>query len=158
MRADPEIGTCQVYRVDPATGALRQVTRDFVKPNGIAFSVDERTLYVSDTGASHDPDGPRHIRKFAVEADGGLSGGEVFATCGNGSFDGFRVDRSGRVWASAGDGVHCFDPDGTLIGKVLVPEVVANVTFGGAKLNRLFICATTSLYSVMLPVNGSRPG
>jgi len=158
IRAHPEIASCQVYRVDPGTGSVRQVTGDFVKPNGIAFSVDEATLYVADTGASHDPDGPRHIRKFAVGADGNLSGGEVFAECGNGLFDGFRVDRSDRLWASAGDGVHCYDPDGTLIGKVLVPEVVANLTFGGAKLNRLFICATTSLYSVMLPVNGSRPG
>jgi gluconolactonase len=87
-----------------------------------------------------------------------VTGGEVFAVCGHGSFDGFRLDRAGRLWASAGDGVHCYDPDGTLIGKVLVPEVVANLTFGGPKLNRMFICATTSLYSVMLTVNGAKPG
>ena len=158
MRADPEIDACHVYRVDPATGAVRQMTTDFVKPNGIAFSVDEKLLYVADTGDSHDRDGPRHIRKFAVGTDGTLTGGEVFAVCDNGHFDGFRVDRAGRIWSSAGDGVQCFDPDGTLIGKVLVPEVVANVTFGGPKLNRLFICGTTSLYAVMLPINGSRPG
>ncbi|MBU0583173.1 MAG: SMP-30/gluconolactonase/LRE family protein [Alphaproteobacteria bacterium] len=158
MTAEPEIDGCHVYRVDPATGEVRRVADDFVKPNGLAFSVNEKTLYIADTGASHDPKGPRHIRKFGVGADGSLSGGEVFATCDNGLFDGFRVDRAGRIWSSAGDGVHCFDPDGTLIGKVRVPEVVANVTFGGPKLNRLFICGTTSLYSVLLPVNGAKPG
>jgi gluconolactonase len=70
-------------------------------------------------------------------------------------FDGFRFDTDGRLWTSAGDGVHCYDPDGTLLGKVRVPEGVANVVFGGPKRNRLFICATTSLYSVMLGVNGA---
>ena len=88
-------------------------------------------------------------------ADGALSGGEVFATCTEGIFDGFRFDADGRLWTSAGDGVHCYDPDGTLLGKVLVPEAVANVVFGGPKRNRLFICATTSLYSVMLGVSGA---
>jgi len=158
MTAEQEIDGCHVYRVDPATGDVRRVADDFVKPNGLAFSVDEKTLYIADTGASHDPKGPRHIRKFNVGDDGNLSGGAVFATCDSGLFDGFRVDRAGRIWSSAGDGVHCFDPDGTLIGKVRIPEVVANVTFGGPKLNRLFICGTTSLYSVLLPVNGAKPG
>ena len=158
MTAEQEIDGCHVYRVDPATGDVRRVADDFVKPNGLAFSVDEKTLYIADTGASHDSKGPRHIRKFDVGDDGKLSGGAVFATCDSGLFDGFRVDREGRIWSSAGDGVHCFDPDGTLIGKVRIPEVVANVTFGGPKLNRLFICGTTSLYSVLLPVNGAKPG
>lgn len=158
MTAEPEVDGCHVYRVDPDTGAVRKVADDFVKPNGLAFSVDETILYIADTGASHDPDGPRHIRSFSVGADGSLSGGDVFATCDSGLFDGFRVDRAGRIWSSAGDGVHCFDPDGTLIGKVRIPEVVANVTFGGPKLNRLFVCGTTSLYAVMLTTNGARPG
>jgi gluconolactonase len=153
-QAESEIGACHVYRVDPATGAVRIVADDFVRPNGLAFSPDERRLYVSDTGASHRPDGPRHIRVFEVADDGALSGGEVFATCTAGFFDGLRCDTAGRVWTGAGDGVHCFDPDGTLIGKVLVPEIVANVVFGGPKRNRLFICGTTSLYAVLLPVNG----
>ena len=96
----------------------------------------------------------RHIRVFDVGDDGTLSGGDVFATCDAGIFDGFRLDEDGRIWTSAGDGVHCYDPDGTLIGKVLVPEVVANVAFGGPKRNRLFICATTSLYSILLRVRG----
>jgi gluconolactonase len=153
-RAESEIGACHVYRVDPTNGACRIAADDFVRPNGLAFSPDERRLYVSDTGASHHPDGPRHIRVFDVSDDGRLSGGDVFATCTAGFFDGFRFDESGRLWASAADGVHCYDPDGTLIGKVLVPERVANVVFGGPKRNRLFICGTTSLYSIMLLVNG----
>ncbi len=151
-KAENEIGGCHVYRIDPHLGEVRIVADDFERPNGIAFSPDEKTLYVSDTGSAR----TRHIRKFAVAADGTLSGGEVLAVCTVGGFDGFRVDDGGRIWTSAGDGVHCIDPDGTLIGKVFVPEPVANVVFGGPKRNRLFICATTSLYSVMLAVNGDK--
>ena len=129
---------------------------DFVKPNGLAFSPDERRLYVSDTGMTHVPDGPRHIRAFDVGPGGALSGGEVFATSTAGIFDGFRFDTDGRLWTSAGDGVHCYDPDGTLLGKVLVPEAVANVVFGGPKRNRMFICGTTSLYAVYLNTRAAR--
>ena len=158
-KAESEIGACNVYRVDPATGACRIVADDFVRPNGLAFSPDERLLYIVDSGASHVPDGPRHMRVFRVGEQGALSGGEIFATSTAGAFDGFRLDDEGRIWTSAGDGVHCYDPDGTLLGKVRVPEGVANVVFGGPKRNRLFITATTSLYAVLLPVNGARrPG
>ena len=130
-----------------------------VRPNGLAFSPDEKLLYVADTGATHAENGPRCIRRFAVSQDGkGLKGDGIFAECAAGLFDGFRVDRHGRVWASTNEGVHCFDPDGTLIGKILIPEIVANVTFGGAKRNRLFICGTTSLYAVLLMTNGSKLG
>lgn len=154
--APSEIGASHVWRFDPATRATRAVATDFVKPNGIAFSPDESQLYVADTGVSHVADGPRHIRVFEVGADGRtLSGGRVFAECSAGLFDGFRFDTRGRLWTSAGDGVHCYAPDGTLIGKVRVPEVVANVCFGGPKLNRLYICATTSLYAVYLNARGA---
>jgi gluconolactonase len=95
------------------------------------------------------------MRLFDVHSDGTLSGGKVFATCTNGLFDGFRLDDAGRIWTSAEDGVHCYDPDGSLIGKIRIPETVANVVFGGPKRNRLFICATTSVYSVLLPVRGA---
>ncbi|WP_201830198.1 SMP-30/gluconolactonase/LRE family protein [Microvirga zambiensis] len=155
-RADSEVGACHVYRIDPQTGEVSVVADDFERPNGIAFSLDERRLYVADTGATHVEDGPRHIRVFDVDEKGSLSGGDVFATCTEGLFDGFRLDEAGRIWTSAGDGVHCYESDGTLIGKILVPEVVANVVFGGPKRNRLYICATTSLYSIMLPVNGAK--
>jgi gluconolactonase len=151
-----ELDGCHVFRVDPATGDMRIVADDFARPNGIAFSPDERFLYVSDTGATHGADGPRHIRRFTVNDDSTLSGGEVFATCTAGFFDGFRLDVADRVWASAADGVHVYDPDGTLIGKVLVPEVVANVEFGGPKRNHLFICGTTSLYTVKVMTNGAQ--
>ena len=158
-RAPQEIDGCHVYRVDPKTGEVARVIDDMVRPNGLAFSPDEKLIYVADTGASHKENTPRCIRRFAVSQDGGsVKGGEVFAECSAGMFDGFRVDRDGRVWASTGEGVHCFDPDGTVIGKILIPEIVANVTFGGAKRNRLFICGTTSLYSVLLMTNGSKLG
>jgi gluconolactonase len=155
-KAESEIGASHLYRVDARTGECRIAGGDFVRPNGLAFSPDESRLYVSDTGASHVADGPRHIRVFTVGADGQLSGGEVFATSTAGKFDGFRFDDEGRLWTSAGDGVHCYTPDGTLIGKVLVPEITANVVFGGPKLNRLYVCATTSLYAVLLPVRGAK--
>jgi len=155
-KAESEIGACHVYRVDLGTGACRIVADDFRRPNGLAFSPDERCLYVSDTHRPGPPGGPPHLRVFAVDDEGRLSGGEVFAVPTAGAFDGFRVDDAGRIWTSAGDGVHCYDPDGTLLGKVRVPEKVANVVFGGPKRNRLFICATTSLYAVLLPVNGAK--
>ncbi|MCY0096734.1 SMP-30/gluconolactonase/LRE family protein [Hoeflea ulvae] len=155
---EPELGGNHVYRIDPSDGSMRQVTDDFVQPNGLAFSPDESLLYIADTGATHQPGGPAHIRRFEVQQDGSLCGGEVFATCTSGFFDGFRVDRQGRIWTSAFDGVHCYDPDGTRIGIIRIPEIVANLTFGGAKRNRLFICGTTSLYAVYVFANGVTMG
>ena len=156
-KAEPEL-PCQVYRVDP-DGRIDVVATDFLKPNGLAFSPDESILYIADTGATHEPDGPRHIRALKVSDDArSLGTGKVFAQCTAGLFDGFRCDTQGRIWTSAEDGVHCYNPDGLLIGKVHIPEIVSNVTFGGAKRNRLFICGTTSLYSVYLTVKGCTPG
>ncbi|MEP1614102.1 MAG: SMP-30/gluconolactonase/LRE family protein [Roseobacter sp.] len=152
--AKSEIGGSYVYRIDPETGAVSVMTTDFVKPNGLAFSPDESLLYIADTGATHMENGPRHIRVFDVAQDGAISGGEVFAECEIGLFDGFRVDLDGNVWTSAGDGVHCYTPKGQLIGKILTGEVVANVEFGGIKRNRLYICATTSLRAVYLNTQG----
>lgn len=155
--APSEIGASRVYRFDEASGALTVVADDFVQPNGLAFSPDESLLYIVDTGATHRENGPHHVRRFRVNANGTLSGGEVFAICPAGLYDGLRVDVHGNLWLSAGDGVHCHAPDGTLLGKILIPETVANVCFGGAKLNRLFICGTTSLYAVYLNTKGARP-
>jgi gluconolactonase len=148
-RADSEIGGCHVYRIDGTTGSCDIVAEDFNRPNGLAFSLDESQLYIGDSRA-------RHIRLFDVR-DNKLSGGEIFAACTNGTFDGFRLDDTGRVWTSAGDGVHCLDPDGTLIGKIKLPEVAANLVFGEPKRNRLFVAATTSVYSLRLNVNGAVP-
>jgi gluconolactonase len=144
-------GGCYVFRLDPATGDLRVVADDFCRPNGLAFTPDETQLYIADTRQE-----PSHIRVFDVTDDGGLAGGRVFAHCDNGRFDGVRVDDAGRVWAAAHDGVHCFHPDGTLIGKLLLPEIVANLTFGGPKLNHLFITAGTSVYTLRVTFNGAR--
>jgi gluconolactonase len=154
-KADSEIGACHVYRVDPDSGEVRIAADDFVMPNGLAFSIDEQRLYVSDTGATKIDGGPAHIRVFDVGDDGSLSGGEVFATSTAGLFDGFRFDTDGRLWTSAGDGVHCLDPDGTLIGKVRLSEETANVVFGGPARDRLFITATSSLYAVAVAVRGA---
>lgn len=155
-KSGPELDGCHVFRIDGSTGKVTKVADDFVRPNGLAFSPDESILYIVDTGATHQENGPRHIRRFEVHANGTLSGGEVFAECTAGLFDGFRIDTEGRLWASAADGVHCYEPDGTLIGKIFVPEVVGNVEFGGAKLNHLFICGTTSLYAMKVRVNGAK--
>jgi gluconolactonase len=154
--APHEIGASNVYRIDPSSGEVAAVATDFVKPNGIAFSPDEKRLYIVDTGATHVPDGPRHMRVADVAADGrSLGPAKLFATCTAGLFDGMRVDTKGNVWTSAGDGVHVYAPDGTLIGKIHVPEVVANVCFGGPKRNRLYICGTTSLYAVYVNARGA---
>lgn len=154
--ADSEIGACHVYRWDPKTKKINAVTTDYVKPNGLAFSPDETYLYIADTGASHDPGGPAHIRRHRILADEKtLADGEIFAECTNGLFDGFRFDSDGRIWSSAADGVHCLDQTGKLIGKIHIPEFVSNVCFGGERLNRLFITGTTSLYGVYLDVVGS---
>ncbi|GLS30146.1 gluconolactonase [Mesorhizobium albiziae] len=151
-KAESEIGRSQVYRVDPARGEVEAVITDMIQPNGLAFSVDETRLYVSDTGRS---DNPVHMRVFDVDG-AKVSNGRPFANCTVGVFDGFRLDTEGRIWTSAGDGIHCYDPDGTLIGKVKVPEETANCVFGGIKRNCLYIAGTTSLYMVRLMVNGAK--
>jgi gluconolactonase len=154
-KSESELGACYVFRLDPADGSLAIVADDFVKPNGIAFSPDEKTLYIADTGASHDPDGPHHIRAFAVEG-ARLGKSHVFAQINPGLADGFRLDTDGNLWTSAGDGVHCFSPAGELLGKIRVPELVSNVTFGGPKRNRLFITATSSLYAIYVAQEGAQ--
>jgi gluconolactonase len=146
-RAESEIGSCDVYRVEAAGGEIRVVADDFARPNGLAFSLDETALYVTDSEVAH-------MRVLVVTADGGLTESRVFADCSAGVFDGVRLDTEGRIWAAAGDGIHCFDPDGTLLGKLRLPEPAANLVFGGLKRNRLFVTASTSLYSVMLTVTG----
>ncbi|KZB85677.1 SMP-30/gluconolactonase/LRE family protein [Amycolatopsis regifaucium] len=149
-QAESEIGGCHVYRADPVDGSVRIVADDFSRPNGLAFSLDESRLHIVDTRQK-----PSHIRVFEVK-DGTLSGGAIFATCDAGGFDGVRVDAAGRVWAAAHDGLHCFAPDGTRIGKLLVPEVCSNLTFGGPRRNDLFITASSSVYTLRVNFSGPR--
>jgi gluconolactonase len=155
-RAESEIGAANVYRLDPQSGEVAVVAEDFARPNGICFSPDERTVYITDTSVSHDPDGNRHIRAFDVVDRRRLANGRVFAVIEPGAPDGLRCDTAGNVWTSAGDGVHCFSADGELLGKILVPEAVSNLCFGGPKRNRLFITATSSLYSIYVAANGAQ--
>lgn len=147
---------CRVYRVDPNGGGMSVVISDMAGPNGLAFSPDELRLYVADTGAMFDANAERHIRVYDVAADGRLSGGEVFHTIQPGAADGFRCDTDGNLWSSAADGVHCINPHGKLIGKILVPELVSNVCFGGRAKHELFITATTSVYRIVLNRSGAQ--
>jgi gluconolactonase len=152
-----------VYRVDPKSGDIKVVVDDFVEPNGITFSPDEKKLYVIDTGFTDGPDNPSHIRVFDVDvASGRLSNGKVFAEMPKPSItDGMRADTDGNIWCSMGwgnaneDGVRCYSPSGDLLGKIHIPETVANLCFGGSFRNRLYICGSTSLYAVYTSAQGA---
>ena len=129
---------------------------DFEGPNGLAFSPDERLLYVAETGDQTSLSPVQHIRAFDVSPDGlTLSGGRVFHKIEPGYCDGLRVDEDGNVWSSAADGVHCINPEGALLGKVLTPHLVSNLCFGGAAKNRLFIGGSQTLYSIFLNRRGA---
>lgn len=152
--ADFELPT-RVYRIDPKTGAATVVIEALDRPNGLCFSPDEKLLYVSDTGT------PRNIMVFDVDGDT-VHNGRVFAEMHPGGSDGIRCDVHGNLWSSAGwggegyDGIHCFAPDGDLIGKIHLPETVSNLCFGGPRKNRLFITGSQSLYAVYLEVQGDQ--
>jgi gluconolactonase len=157
-----------VYRIDPGSAKIAKVTDDLFKPNGLCFSPDYKALYIADTGASHYPEAPKNIRAYDVVDGIKLSGGREFTsmkqTLPGGEFagfaDGIRVDAEGNLYAAAGwvgpgyDGVHVFAPDGVRIGQILLPEICANVCFGGPKRNRLFMAASQSLYAVYLDTKG----
>ncbi len=161
QRAEAELPN-RVYRLEPESGAVTVVADDFLRPNGLCFSPDESLLYIVDTGRSHDPDGPSHIRVFNVTDDNRLRSGRVFVDMGVGGADGIRCDEDGNLWAAAGwggpgyDGVHCYAPDGARIGQIHLPEVCANLCFGGVKKNRLFMAASQSIYSVYVETVGAQ--
>jgi gluconolactonase len=154
-KAVREIDTNNVYRVDPVSGTIDVVIDDFVMPNGLAFSPDERTLYIVDSVYLPDRSAPRHIRAFDVDR-GRLRNGRVLAEFEPGIADGVRVDTGGRLWVGVGDGVHVVSPDGVLLGKIHVPEAAANLAFGGPRRDRLYITATTSLYAIFTNVTGAQ--
>ncbi len=144
-----------LYRFDPATGEIRIAAGDFDGPNGLAFSPDERLLYVSETG-DQTTDNPRQfIRVFTVDDDGALGGGEIFHKIEPGYSDGMKVDEDGNLWSSAADGVHCLSPDGRLLGKILVPHRVSNIAFGGRARSRLFIAGSHTLYAIYVNRRGA---
>lgn len=153
---ESEIGRCNVYCVDLQGGKIRVVVDDFSRPNGLAFSPDESILYIADSGFWPDPTKPHHIRAFDVDTSNTLRERGILAEVSPGIPDGFRVDVEGNIWTSAGDGVHCISSEGKLLGKVCVPEKVANVCFGGPKRNRLFIAGFTSLYAIYLNTTGAQ--
>ena len=133
-----------LYRLDPQDGSLQVMADDFEGPNGLAFSPDERRLYVAESGRQFAADPVQHIRVFDVLDDGKqLSPGRIFHKITPGFADGFRLDQDGNVWSSAADGVHCIVPDGTKLGRIKVPFTVSNLAFGGRNRSRLFICAST---------------
>jgi gluconolactonase len=150
-RADEEIDR-YVWRIDPSTGAGSPVIEGMDRPNGLCFSPDESRLYVVDVG---------HIRVFDMDGVRPV-GGRVFVDMAPGGSDGIRCDRDGNVWAAAGDGgpgfdgVHCYAPDGTLLGRIHLPETCSNLVFGGVKKNRLFMTAGRSLYSVYVEALGAQ--
>jgi gluconolactonase len=144
-----------LYRYDPARDDIRVMAGDFDGPNGLAFSPDERRIYVAETGDQTQETPRQYIRAFDVSPDGTrLSGGEVFHKVEPGYCDGLRVDEDGNLWSSAADGVHCIGPQGELLGKILVPHLVSNLTFGGLAKNRLFICGSHTLYAIFLNRRG----
>lgn len=145
---------CYVYRYDPLSDEITAVVTDMRRPNGLAFSPDESLLYVSDTSASHDPAGFHHIRVYEVIDGKATRNGRVFAVIEPGLPDGFRIDVGGNIFTSAQDGVQIYTPAGVQIGKILVPEKVGNLTFGGPDKKRLFIAASTSLYAINLATSG----
>ena len=149
-KAEQEL-PCAVYRVSPA-GEIEAVITDMACPNGLAFSPDESRLYVADTGRMFSSD-PQHIRVYDM-VDGRPVNGRIFHEIAPGCADGMRVDSDGNLWSSAADGVHCIAPDGHLMGRIFVPETVSNLCFGGRMKHRLFITATTSVYSVVLNRRG----
>lgn len=144
---------CQLYRVDPRSGEVTAQVTDMACPNGLAFSPDESVLYVADTGAMFDENANRQIRAYTMTGDSAGEGRD-FHRIEPGCSDGFRVDTDGNIWSSAGDGVHCISPEGELLGKILVPELVSNVCFGGRAKHQLYITATTSIYTVTLNRQG----
>lgn len=157
-KADIELPP-NVYRLDPKTGRATVVCDSFDKPNGIAFSPDEKKLYIIDSGITHG--GRSNIRVFDVDGEK-LTNDKIFAeNFAPGFTDGMRLDVDGNVWCSMGwadpkeDGVRCYAPNGDLIGKIHLPETCANLCFGGKKKNRLFMTASTSVYAVYVETAGA---
>lgn len=155
-QGESELGDNYVFRFDPATGTLDVVSTFVEEPNGLAFSPDESTLYVSDTSAAmrKDGSGHHHIVAFDVQAGRTLANPRIFAVVSPGLSDGFRVDARGWLYTSSADSVQVYHPDGTRLAAIPVPEKIGNLTFGGVNRDELYICASTSLYRLRLNARG----
>ncbi|MEO0768614.1 MAG: SMP-30/gluconolactonase/LRE family protein, partial [Cyanobacteria bacterium J06649_4] len=144
-----------VFRFDPTTGGLNAVVTDMERPNGLAFSPDETTLYVSDTSAVENADMCHDIRAYDITDGHEVSTMRIFAVVEPGQPDGFCVDQGGNVFTSAQDGVQIYSPTGDLIGKIRTPEICTNITFGGDNCDRLFITTNSSLYTIQTQTKGA---
>ncbi len=158
FRPQPQVGDF-VYRFDPATESLTVVADSFSKPNGIAFSPDERVLYVTDSGANQElgtyyVNLPHHVIAFDVVGGRQLANQRLFAVTTPGFPDGIKVDRAGRVYVSSPIGVQVYSPVGDLIDHIDVPGTV-NFTFGGTDHNILFITADTAIWAAALDAKGA---
>jgi gluconolactonase len=153
-KADSELGGCFVFRLDRVTGELSVMSDDLVHPNGLAFSPDETTLYVSDTSIARIPGGNHHIVAFDVVDLRRLASPRIFAVIEPGVSDGMRVDVEGNLWTSSGDGIQVYDAAAVELGRILLPEEAANCTFGGPDGRRLFITATSTLWSIDVGIRG----
>jgi gluconolactonase len=153
-KAESELGACYVFRFEPGTGDLTIVTDEMIYPNGLAFSPDETVLYVADTSSALDPKDSRHFMAFDVVDGRRLQNGRGFAVIEPGLADGFRVDVHGNIFTSSADSVQVYASDGVRLGKILVPEKVGNLTFGGPDRDRLYIVASSSLYAMDLNTQG----
>ena len=151
---------CNVYRIDAKTGEATVVEGSLRRPNGLCFSPDEKLLYLCDTSGTENPGYSHDIRVYDVVDGARLANGRVFVNMGVGVADGIRCDVDGNIWAGAGwggedyNGVHIISPAGELIGKIHLPEICANICFGGAKRDRLFMAASTSLYALYVGTQG----
>ena len=153
-KGDMEYGACYVFRYDPKENNLEVVSKDFLKPNGLSFSVNEDKIYIADSGGSHDVNAPNQIMVYDVIENRILKNGKVFHKFNPFFADGFRVDKDDNVWTSAGKGIKCFSPQGEVIGQLLLPDLVANLTFGGENNNILYVTSSSNLYSMELNQQG----
>jgi gluconolactonase len=153
-----------VYRIDAQSGQIAKVCDEPFKPNGIAFSHDYKKVYVCDTGASHYPNAKNIVWQYDLNGDKLSNPRTLIDMTLNGKSgfaDGLRVDTDGNVWVGSGwvgpgyDGVQVFAPDGDRIAQILLPEICANLCFGGKKRNRLFMAASQSLYAVYVETQGA---
>jgi len=146
-----EYGGCYVFRYNPKNKQLDVMNKELNRPNGIAFSHDEKKIYIADTGENI-----KFLYVFDLDANDNLINKKLVYDFKPFFSDGFRCDQNGNIWTSAGKGIKCFNPEGEIIGQLLLPELVSNLEFGGKEGNILYVTATSSLYSMELNQIGAK--